>query len=183
MNLSLPTSLNVGGVDYDIRTDFRAALDILAALGDPELYAQEKAYTACAILYPDFEEMPLEDYQEAVEKCFWYINGGETDEDKQKHVRLMDWEQDIKSIIPPINRVLGKEVRDPNEKIHWWTFLGAFYEIGDCLFAQIVRVRDRLARHKTLDKTDREFYRRNKALVDFKQRYTAAEDAILKEYT
>lgn len=183
MNLSLPVSLNVGGVAYDIRTDFKAALDILAALADQELEPQEKAYTACAILYPDFDTIPLEHLEEAINKCYWYINGGESDEGKQKLPRLLDWEQDIKNIIPPVNRILGKEVRYPNEKVHWWTFLSAFYEIGDCFFAQIVRIRDKLARHKTLDKTDKEFYRKNKAIVDFKTKYTTAEENILKEFT
>ena len=46
---------------------------------------------------------------------------------------------------PSANRVLGQEVRAA-KYMHWWTFLAAYQEIGECTFAQIVRIRDRLAR-------------------------------------
>ena len=53
---------------------------------------------------------------------------------------------------------------------------------GDCLFAQIVRVRDALARGKKLDKTDRDWYRRNRELVDLRKKYTSEEQQLLKEW-
>ena len=37
MSYLLPTTLTVGGIEYAIRSDYRAALDIFAALADPEL--------------------------------------------------------------------------------------------------------------------------------------------------
>ena len=88
----------------------------------------------------------------------------------------MDWEQDYSLIIAPINRVMGQEIRAV-EYMHWWTFLAAYNEIGDCTFAQVVRIRDHRARGKPLDKTDQEFYRRNRHLVDLKAKYTAQDDA------
>ena len=36
----LPTSLNISGVDFSIRTDFRVIIDILIAMNDPELDEQ-----------------------------------------------------------------------------------------------------------------------------------------------
>ena len=41
-----PTSLNVGGVEYEIRTDYRAVLDLLTALNDPELTDEDEQMTA-----------------------------------------------------------------------------------------------------------------------------------------
>ena len=38
----LPHSIELNGEPYDIRTDFRAILDILQAMSDPELTEQEK---------------------------------------------------------------------------------------------------------------------------------------------
>lgn len=67
--------------------------------------------------------------------------------------------------------------------LHWWTFLSAYYEIGDCLFAQIVRIREKKAKGKALDKSDREFYRKNRALIDIKTHYTEAEDDLVKMWT
>ena len=50
------------------------------------------------------------------------------------------------------------------------------YEIGDCTFAQIVRIRDLRARGKPLDKTDQDWYNRNRRLVDFKRKYTEQDE-------
>lgn len=179
-NELLPTRVDVGGAEYEIRSDYRAILDICAALSDPELDGQERAVVALTIFYPKLSSMPHEHYREAVERCLCFIRGG-AEEPTDRSVRLVDWEQDFPHIVAPINRVLGQEVRAV-EYMHWWTFLAAFYEIGDCTFAQIVRVRDKLARGKPLDKQDREWYSRNRELVDFKQKYTSAEDDLARSW-
>lgn len=179
-NELLPTSLTVGGVKYEIRSDYRAALDILAALSDPELTDEDRALVALTILYPGFEDMPPEHYQEAVEKCYWFIDGGSTETAGRKRPRLVDWEQDFQYIVAPINRVTGREIRAV-EYMHYWTFLAAYYEIGDCTFAQIVRIRNLKAKGKKLDKQDQEWYRQNRHLVDFKTPYTGTEQDVLKQ--
>lgn len=176
----LPASVEVGGVEYAIRSDYRAVLDICAALSDLELDGQEKSIVALMIFYPDYEDIPPEHWQEAVDQCFRFIGGGE-ESTPGRTIRLVDWEQDFQYIVAPINRVLGQEVRAV-EYMHWWTFLAAFREIGDCTFAQIVRVRDRLARGRTLDQADREWYRNNRHLVDFKRKYNKAEDEEAKKW-
>lgn len=181
MIYDLPTSLEVCGTEYEIRSDYRAALDICAALSDPELDNQEKALAALMILYPGFENMPPGHYEEALKKCYWFIDGGNDEKADKKSPRLMDWEQDFPYIVAPVNRVMGKEIRTP-EYTHWWTFLSAFYEIGDCTFAQIVRIRNLKAKGKSLDKSDREWYRQNRNLVDFKTKYTSEEEELLKAW-
>ncbi len=179
-NELLPTRVEVGGAEYEIRSDYRAVLDICAALSDPELDGRERSIVALTIFYPAIADMPPEHYQEAVERCMRFVSGGGEDA-PHKVPKLVDWEQDFQHIVAPINRLLGQEVRAV-EYMHWWTFLAAFYEVGDCTFAQIVRVRDRLARGKPLDRQDREWYRNNRHLVDFKRKYTSAEDEMAKSW-
>lgn len=174
----LPISLEIGGAEYAIRSDYRAVLDICAALSDPALDGRERAAVLLEILYPDFAGMPPECCEEAVQKGLRFISGGEV-ERTGPSPRLVDWEQDFAYIVAPINRVTGQEIRAV-EYMHWWTFLAAYQEIGDCTFAQVVRVRDRLARGKSLDQSDREWYWRNRKLVDFKRKYTEAEDDAAK---
>lgn len=181
MRFDLPTELIVDDTTYAIRSDYRAILDICIALTDPALTEQERLLVALDIFYPDFDDMPLEHYRDAMAQCFWFINGGETETQQQRAPRLVDWEQDFRYLVAPVNRVLGTEIRALDE-LHWWTFLSAYYEIGDCTFAQIVRIRDRLARGKPLEKADRDWYRNNRALVDFKTSYTEAEKEILKKW-
>lgn len=182
MNHTLPTSLTVGGVEYNIESDFRAALDIFAALNDPELDDRDKSLTVLIILYKQIEDMPPEDYQEALEAALVFLNGGaEERPQKQKSPVLVSWEQDFNYIVSPINHIIGQDVRGL-QYLHWWTFLSAYYEIGDCTFAQIVRIRDQKARGKKLDKADAEWYRKNRDLVDIKMTYTKKEKEAFAEW-
>ena len=57
MNYTLPKRLDIHGAEYAIRWDFRAALDICAALSDPELDDRERALAALMIFYPELERM------------------------------------------------------------------------------------------------------------------------------
>ncbi|MBR9960797.1 Gp15 family bacteriophage protein [Anaerostipes sp. Marseille-Q3525] len=171
----LPTSIVVGGIKYDIRTDFRAILDILKTFNDPEFENDEKWIVALTILYIDFDEMPPQDYEEAIEKAIEFIDMGIKDDEKKKP-HTMDWEQDGAVIIPSVNRVLGKEIR-AMQYLHWWTFLGAYMEIGESLFSQILNVRMKKAKRKKLDDWERDFYKENKNLIDLDVKYTEEEQA------
>lgn len=182
MIYDLPKSLEVCGAEYEIRSDFREILDIIGILNDEVLEKQERAFVTLLFFYPNFKEMPVEHYQEAIEQCYWFINGGKAEPEKGgSSPRLMDWEQDFPFIIAPVNRVIGREIRADNY-LHWWTFLSAYMEIGECTFAQIVHIRDAKNRGKPLDASDKEWYRRNQELVDLKTKYTSAEEELLKKW-
>lgn len=75
------------------------------------------------------------------------------------------------------------EIETNTGGIHWWTILSAYSEIGDCLFAQIVRIRDKKAKGKSLDKSDREFYRKNRDIIDIKHTYSEAENKLVSFWT
>lgn len=177
----LPTSAVIGGRTFEIRSDYRAALDIMSVLTDVDISDKEKLIVALSIFFPDFRRLRSSDYEEAYKYAIWFINGGVDDADKgPRQPKLMDWQQDLPLIIAPINRVIGEEVRAV-EYMHWWTFLAAYREIGDCLFAQVVSIRKKRAKGQKLDKADAEFYRNNRDLVDFKTQLTAEEKAFLDE--
>lgn len=190
MNYSLPYTVEVGGREYVIRTDYRAVLDIFDVLSDPEYSDREKAWQALHIFYfdPGVEDIPPEHQKEAIEKCVWFLDGGEDVRDTRSRPPLMSWQQDFPRIAAPVSRVYGSDIRaipyDPGTNqggLHWWTFLSAFMEIGgDCLFSQIVRIRGMKIRGKKLDKQDKEFYSRNRHLIDIKVQYTEAEKAFFK---
>lgn len=180
MTYGLPKSLMVCGTEYEIRSDFREILDVIEILNNVDLKEQERGYLTLLFFYTGFQNMPPEHYQDAQKQCFWFINGGKHENETEvKPPRLMDWEQDFPYIIAPVNRVIGHEIR-ADAYLHWWTFLSAYMEIGECTFAQIVHIRDSRNRGKKLDDADREWYRRNHELVDLKTRYTSAEEELLK---
>lgn len=169
----LPTSLCVGGENWNIRSDFRVVLDILKYFSDPDYELDEQWEICLDILYEDYADMPAQLKQEAAEKAMDFINMG-VEDDKKPKPRMMDWGQDAPVIIPSVNRVLGKEIR-ALPYLHWWTFLGAYMEIGEGLFSQIIGIRQKKSKGKKLEKWEQEFYRENKELIDLKKKYSEEE--------
>ena len=180
MNFELPKSVTVSGTDYAIRWDYRDILTILSALADPDLSEEDKALAALAIFYEDPGAIPYADLPEALQRASWFIDGGQA-APKKAGPRLMDWEQDFQWIVAPVNRVVGRDVRE-DRPLHWWTFLAAYYEIGDCVFAQIVRIRDMQARGKKMEKADRDWARQNADLIRLRNRYSESDDALLEAW-
>lgn len=176
----LPESATINGREFPIRSDYRAALDVLSILCDPELDDAERGALAFTVLYPDFEDMGPEDVDPARDFLMWFVSGGDT-KIRPPKAKLADWEQDFPIIIGPVNRVLGYEARDVDH-LHWWTFLAAYCEVGDCLFAQVVAIRKKLAQGRKLEKHEQRFYRENRDLVDLKRKETSAEAAMLDEW-
>lgn len=174
----LPTSLKVNGIDRAIRSDFRVALLIFQAFNDPELSDQEKAWVMLECLYEDFENMPPEDIEEAINKAVWFLDGGVMQEDTRykSSKKIIDWEQDEQMIFSAVNKVAGKETRSL-DYLHWWTFLGYFNEIGEGLLSTVISIRQKKNKGKKLEKYEQEFYRANKSLIDIKTRLSAEEQA------
>lgn len=181
MTYGLPKTLEINGIEYAIRSDFREVLEVLEIMADVDLTQEERWYLTLLFFYPDFDMIPCSDYEEATQRCYWFLNGGKTEEDTGKHPRLMDWQQDFPLIIAPVNRIMGHDIRG-DEYVHWWSFLAAYGEIGECTWAQVVHIRDAKARGRPLDKTDQEWYRKNKKLVDLDQKITTQEEEFLKKW-
>lgn len=178
----LPSSLQVGGLEWKIRTDFRAVLDILKYFSDPD-YREECSEICLDILYENFANMPPHLWQEALEKAIDFIDMG-IKGDKKHCPHTMDWEKDAPVIIPAVNRILKSEIRSTQE-LHWWTFLGAYMEIQEGLFSQIVSIRLKMAKGKKLEKWEADFYRENKELIDLqekKEKRSDEETKALRDY-
>lgn len=50
-------------------------------------------------------------------------------------------------------------------------------------FAQVVNIRQKKAKNQKLDKSEQEFYKRNKHLVDFKRTYTEQDEDVISKWT
>lgn len=171
----LPTSLNVCGTEYIIRSDFRAILDILKYFSDPEYEPDEKWEICLDILYEDYGQMPPQQKEEAAKQALWFIDAGMEDNGKP-NPRTMDWEQDAPIILPAVNKVMGGEVR-AMKYLHWWTFLGAYMEIGESLFSQVHALRQKKAEGKRFEKWERKFWQKNAAICVLKEQRTEVEKA------
>lgn len=160
----LPQSLSINGRDYDIDSDYRNILIICEAFSDNELTDHEKAYICMKRLFKSPESIPQGDLQEAVEKAFWFVGGGDIPKSEPSRVKLIDWKHDESIIFPAVNKVVGCEVRSVSY-MHWWTFIGCFGEIGEGLFSSVMNIRHKRAEGKKLEKWEREFLKKHKELV------------------
>ena len=159
----LPQALEIQGKKYAINADFRNILRIFQAFSDEKLSDQEKAYIFLRRLYKDFPSIPLKDYQEAYDRAIWFMQCGVENKDKPQP-KIMNWEKDEQLIFPEINKVAGTEVRSL-PFLHWWTFMGYFQAVDrDGLWGYVLLIRQKRAKHKPLDKAEKEFYSANKNL-------------------
>lgn len=170
----LPETLTVGDVNYPIRSDYRNVLQVFEAFNDPDLERADKWIIAIYLIFADFSsaddvEAAVKngfDVKEATEQIMWFIRAG-ADEKKDVERPTYDWVKDEQMIFSAVNKVRGEEVREA-DYMHWWTFLGYFNEVGEGSFSYIVGIRNKLNNRKKLDKSEKEFYRKNKDLVDMK---------------
>lgn len=176
----LPKSLEIGGKEYPIDSDFRTMLNIFAAFADPELTEEEKCYVCVKNLYDDFSSIPDDDVQEAIEKAYWFAGGGDIQADDISPKKIIDWQQDERIIFPAINKVAGYETRSV-EYMHWWSFLGLFGEIGEGLLSQVLHIRQKKAKGKKLEKWEQDFCHDHKGMIEIKTRYTKEEIAEQKK--
>lgn len=169
----LPKTVNVGGKDEPVRTDYRDILTIFSAFNDEELSKEEKVLVCLRIFYENIEDMDMSLYEEAYNKAIIFMDQGRENKGTPEP-QLMDWEQDENLIFPAVNKVAGMEVR-ACEYMHWWTFIGYYMGIGESVFSEVINIRLKNQKHKKLEKNEKEFYSKNKDLVDLKVRYSKEE--------
>ena len=189
MMWSLPISVEIKGKEYAIRNkcDYRVVLDVISALSDEDLEMEYRVECALFQFYGNDELDTIEkvltslnDIQIAIVEMMKIINLGKEETDEEHKPKLMDWEHDFPQLAPPISRTLGYSVRDAKNYTHWYDFIGAYMEIGECTFANIISIRNKKIKGKKLEKYEQEFYRENKKLVDLPQNLTEEEQEWLE---
>ena len=191
MMWSLPITVEVDGTDYVIRNkcDYRVVLDAISALKDEELEVEHRFECALFIFYEDIsllEDMAKKDKSKyfntvrcLTEEMMKIVNLGEESTVEERRPKLMDWEHDFMQLAPPISRVLGYSVRDEKHYTHWYDFIGAYMEIGECTFSNIVSIRSKRMKGKKLEEWEQEFYQENRKMIDLPRRLTAEEEDFL----
>ena len=178
INYELPVEIEINDTKYPIRNkgDYRMMLDVIAALDDEELERDDRIRCALYIFYEDITA--VKDIKTAAGKMMEFINLGES-ESGNDTPSLMNWAQDFKIIVPPINGILGFEVRSA-EYLHWWTFMGAYMEIGEGTFRNVISIRKKKRTEKKLEKWEEEFYRENRKMIDLPMNLSPEERELLE---
>jgi hypothetical protein len=179
---ALPRTLNINGINYKIRSDFRNVLAIISAFNDKELSEQEKIYVCMKRLYVDLSTIPKDDFSDAYKAAISFIENNMHDD--KPSPKVVNWEKDEQLIFPAINKVAGQEVR-ALEYIHWWTFLGYFQNINrDDTWGFILTLRQKKAKGKKLEKYEKEFFNANRELCEVERKETrkTPEDTLARIY-
>lgn len=165
---SLPTTVTVKDRTYHIREsgDFRMVLDCFSALQDEELSEDYRVLASLLIFYNEFTEITdiraHEDYIDGlVTEMFKFMNVGQ-DQSPGADVgsQVIDWEGDSQMICAAVNNVAKTEIRSI-EYLHWWTFLGYYMSVGESVLSTVVGIRDKICKHKKLEKWEQEFKKNN----------------------
>ena len=173
----LQDTVTIEGKAYRIRSDFRVVLEIFVMLQDPELDDGDRTESLMRMFYVDRPE----DVKAAIEAFASFVDPRPRSD--RKRPGLVDWEADFDLIAAAVNHVLGTECR-ALPHLHWRTFLGAYMEISpDSLFSRVISIREKTKSGRKLEKWEREWYRKNRDLVDLPMKYSENEKALLEEWT
>lgn len=176
MMWDLPYFVTIDGKRHNIRNkcDYRMVLDVIGALNDEDL---EKAYRfrcALEIFYEDLTE--IINYEEAIRQMLKIINNGECEQEYENANVIMDWQHDFKLIAPPVSKVVGYDIRTPEKYLHWWSFLGAYAEIDECVWSTVINIRIKKQKGKKLEKWEEEFCREHPDWISLPQKFTQEEE-------
>lgn len=170
----IPTSLTIEEQSFAIRNrgDYRMVLDCFCVLNDTELTEEERLYACLLIFYDDMKDLrdlnKFPNIQEAIIKMYDFFNCGQEQSGNKVNYKLIDWEQDSQIICAAINKVSGKEIRfEPY--MHWWTFMGYYYEVGESTLSTVVSIRNKIIKGKKLEKHENAFRRDNSQYFTWKK--------------
>ena len=177
---TLPTSVTIKDTVCEINSDFRNVLTIFKALTDEDLLENERMFCALQLFYKTDDYMV--DIETAVTEMLQFLTVCEYNSNEHTYSEkpLYDWEQDYNIIVAPVNRILGKDVRGL-PYLHWWTFLSAFMEIGECTFSTYVSIRNKLNKGKKLEKYEEKILKDNRNKIILKRKYDSTTQAIMDD--
>lgn len=177
----LPLTVNIDGEEFAIEKDcdYRVILDCLDVYEDNSLDLESQHLSALMIFYK--EPKKIKNIEKALLEMLRIIDC-ENDETKTPEnnsnkapERLMSWKKDFKFIAPAISRILGYDVRTPNKYTHWWTFMGAYMEIGECTWSTFISIRKKKLHGEKLEKWEEKLYRENVSDISLPQNLTEEE--------
>lgn len=113
-----PTKMEVNGVMYDIDTNYQTALACFKAINDDEIKDTDRAIAVVSLLLGT--NVPLEDTQEALEKCAIYLRCGREENPNIDEID-MDYFQDEVAIRTSIRQCYHENLNQI-QNLHWYEY-------------------------------------------------------------
>lgn len=174
----LPESVQINGVDYKLRTDFRNALRVMLAFEDSDVTPEERG----AILLENiYEEVP-EDVSAAITMASRFLDGtleGREEEPREEKPRLYSFSHDGNYIFAAFQQTHGIDL--DTVQMHWWKWIALFMDLGqDTTFCNLISMRKRVKTGKASKEEVKE-YRENRDLYELPEVDNRSLDERIKE--
>lgn len=174
----LPKTITIDDKELEINTDFRDILYLFEIFNDPNLVENEKVFLALENFYVTDDYMC--NMELAAKEMMNFISLDSEETGAIQHKPLYSWEQDFNIIVAPVNKVIGTDIRGL-DYLHWWTFISAFMEIGECTFSTFVSIRDKLNKGIKLEKYEQRIYKENRDKITLKSKVDDTTQALFDE--
>lgn len=136
---TLPTTVEIDGIEYPINTGFKDCLRVILAYEDVDLTPQEKQIILLSNMYPE----PPHDLNKALERANWFLNGGNDNSEKDDSPRVISFSKDSNLIFAAFRQTHNIDLSNAN--LHWWQFMALFMDLGsETTFCQLVSLRKRV---------------------------------------
>lgn len=175
---NLPTTVELGGAEYPINTDFRVSLQF-EELVQSELDEVELLARAIDLYYPD--EIPPHLLEEAVDKLLEFYRGNKPQEQQKESEPVYAYEQDKDYIYSAFLEQYKVDLYDI-PYMHWWKYMAMFTSLDEkCRFMEIVGYRS-IKIDSRMSKEQKKFYKtmKNKYKLPRSKRQTEEEDALVQ---
>lgn len=134
-----PTKVDINGKIYPINTDYRVALKCLEIADDEEISDEERIL---AILYLLFGFIPEDNQELFIEKAKNFLQCNEPTKKHQDRGKDMDFQQDMKYIIPSFISDYNIDLTK-DESLHFWLFIDLISGLTEeCVLNRIRNIRN-----------------------------------------
>lgn len=183
----LPDSVNIGGRDWAIRTEFFRGVAFELIMQDDGMSHEEKIQEALGVFY---DEQPR-DIQGAVNGILWFYRCGKAQEKAKgggasSVKKAYCFEQDGDYIFSAFYAVYGIDLTTSN--LHWWAFRALFFGLpADCEIKKIIGYRT--ADTKEMSKAEKKRFKKLREIHALKNKKSvnsamslAERDKRMKDY-
>jgi len=114
----LPRSVEVGGVEYQVQTDFRQALEYFRSLDDLDSDQTQKTLIGLRVFFGD--QIRRDHVDGLVLKLKWFLNCGKPESKPSNEEKVFDLLEDSGRIYAAFLQVYQINLR--KVRLHWWVF-------------------------------------------------------------
>lgn len=172
----LPSELWICGRAVRVNTDFRYSILFEKLCLDRTIPPDEKAKKLFRLMFPDLQELPLEDPQQIFDALIQFYKGGERElnqyqireqkkaeeQEQPAEERVYDYEYDDELIFAAFLQQYGIDLVE--ERLHWWKFRALFSGLTeDTKFIKVLGYRSAKITSK-MSGTEKEHLRKMKEL-------------------